>query len=139
MTTLSMLTLQLAEALGLYLILIGLSGLAAPQRWRAAMDDLAASPGLQMTMGVGVFAIGVAIAIAHSRLSDPLAIIVTVIGWLALLEGALLIVTPRPLLRIGRWSLGFTRIWAIAALVLGVLLALAGLTGKVGLPDHLYI
>jgi len=139
MTTLSMLTLQLAEALGLYLILIGLSGLAAPQRWRAVMDGLAESPGLQMTMGVGVFAIGVAIAIAHSRLSDPLAIIVTVIGWLALLEGALLIVTPRPLLRIGRWSLGFTRIWAIAALVLGVLLALAGLTGKVGLPDHLYI
>src|SRR5690606_28844451 len=129
----------LAEALGLYLILVGLSGLAAPQRWRAVMDDLAESPGLQMTMGVGVFTIGVAIAIAHSRLSDPLAIIVTVIGWLALLEGALLIVTPRPLLRIGRWSCGFTRFWAIVAIVLGVLLALAGLTGKVGLPDQLYI
>lgn len=139
MTTLSMLTLHLAEALGLYLILIGLSGLAAPQRWRAVMDDLAESPGLQMTMGVGVFAIGVALAIAHSRLDDPLAIIVTLIGWLALLEGALLMVTPALLLRIGRWSVGFTRIWAIAALILGALLGLAGLTGTVGLSDHLYI
>jgi len=136
MTTLSVLTLYLAEALGLYLILIGLSALAAPQRWKAIMDDLATSPGLQIALGLSVLAIGIALAIAHSRLTDPLAIIVSAIGWLALLEGALLIAVPGPLLRIGHWSLGFTRIWAIVALILGIALALAGLTGTAGLPGH---
>ena len=135
-TTLSPLALMLAEAMGLYLILIGLSGLAAPQRWRGVMDELSASSALQMTMGVAVFAIGSAIAIAHSHLTDLLAIIVTLIGWIALLEGALLIAVPGPLLRIGHWSIGFTRIWAIAALVLGVLLGLAGLTGTAGATTH---
>jgi len=139
MTTLSVLTLHLAEALGLYMILAGLSGLASPQRWKAMLDDLAGSPGLQITMGVMVFAIGVTLAITHSRLTDPLAIIVTAIGWFALLEGALLIVTPAPLIRIGYWSLGFTRVWAIVAILLGIALGLAGLTGRVGLPDHLYV
>jgi len=139
MTTLSVTTLYLAEAIGLYLLLVGLAALVAPQRWQAIMDDLAASPGLQITMGVLVFAIGIAIAITHSRLTDPLAIIVSAVGWIALLEGALLIAVPGPLLRIGHWSMRFIRIWGIVALVLGVLLALAGLTGKVGLPDHLYV
>lgn len=129
MTTISTLTLTLAQAMGLYLILVGLSGLAGPRRWDAVMKELSASAALQILMGVAVFAIGVALAITHSRLTDPLAIIVTLIGWIALFEGALLIVVPGPLLRIGHWSLGFTRIWAIVSLILGILLGLAGLTG----------
>lgn len=135
MVTLTILTLRLAEALGLYMILVGLSGLAAPQRWRALMDELSASPALQMLMGVTVFAIGVTLAMVHSILSDPLAIIVTIIGWIALIEGALLIAVPGPLLRLGRWSLDYTRIWAIVSLILGFLLALAGLTGTAGYPN----
>jgi len=129
MTTIPTLTLTLAQAMGLYLILVGLSGLAGPRRWDALMAELTASPALQMLMGIMVFAIGVALAISHSHLTDPLAIIVTIIGWAALIEGALLIAVPGPLLRIGHWSLGFTRIWAIVSLILGILLGLAGLTG----------
>lgn len=130
MTTLTVLTLRLAEAIGLYLLLVGLSGLSAPQRWRAIMNELVASPALQMAMGVLVFAIGVTLAMVHSILADPLAILVTLIGWAALLEGALLIAVPGPLLRLGLWSLNYTRIWAIVSLILGILLALAGLLGR---------
>jgi uncharacterized protein YjeT (DUF2065 family) len=131
-TTIIPLTLYLAEAMGLYLILIGLSGLSAPLRWTALMDELSRSPALQMILGVMVFAIGVTLVIVHSHLTDTLAIIVTVIGWAALLEGALLIVVPALLLRIGAWSLKFTRIWAVVSLIFGILLGLAGLTGRAG-------
>ncbi len=80
MNTMFVLTLHLAQALGLYMILLGLSGLAAPRRWQAMMDELAASAALQMIMGVLVFAIGVTLALIHSILADPLAIVVTLIG-----------------------------------------------------------
>ncbi len=135
MVTLTILTLRLAEAIGLALILMGLSGLSAPQRWRLLMDELSTSPALQMTLGITVFAIGVTLAMVHSILSDPLAIIVTVIGWAALIKGALLIAVHGPILRLGFWSLAFTRIWAIVALILGFFLALAGLTGTAGYPN----
>src|SRR4051794_34167538 len=121
-TTVSTLTLTLAQAMGLYLILVGLSGLASARRWEAVMDELSTSAALQMLMGVTVFAIGVALAIAHSHMTDPLAIIVTLIGWAALIEGALLIAVPGPLLHLGRWSIRFTRVWAIISLILGILL-----------------
>ncbi|MCW2395609.1 MULTISPECIES: DUF2065 domain-containing protein [unclassified Sphingobium] len=134
MMTGSVLTLQLAQVLGLYLILIGLAGLSAPQRWRALLDDFDRAPGLVLLAGAVTFAIGAALVLAHSSLTDPLATLVTLFGWGALIKGALLIAVPGPVLRIGRAvsSATATRIWAIAAIVLGLLLGVAGLTGRAG-------
>jgi len=139
MVTASVLTLYLAQAIGLYVLLVGLSGLARPQRWAALIDDLATSPALQFIAGVLVFAIGVALILAHSHVTDALAIIVTLVGWLALLEGALLIAVPDPLIRLGRLAVRYTRIWAILCIVIGLLLGLAGVTGQAGAVAPVYI
>ena len=126
------LTLYLAQAIALYLILIGLSALARPDRWRAIMDEFAASPALALVTGVFTFILGATLIYLHCILTDPLAIIVTAVGWIALLEGALLIVVPHLLVRVGHWSLRFTRVWAIVAIILGLFLGYAGLTGTAG-------
>jgi uncharacterized protein YjeT (DUF2065 family) len=128
--TISVLTLRLAEAIGLYMIVVGIGGLVAPQRWRAMMDDLDRSPGLVMALGFAVFAVGAALVLIHSIWTDPLAIIVSLVGYAALIEGALLLAVPGPLLKVGFWSLPFTRVWAIVSIVLGILLFLAGLMGR---------
>lgn len=130
MDTISVLTLRLAEMFGLYMIVIGIGGLAAPDRWRAVLDDLNRSPGLVVALGFAVFAVGATLVLIHSIWTDPLAIIVSLIGYVALIEGALLLAAPGPLIRIGHWSIGFIRTWAIVALILGLLLFLAGLTGR---------
>lgn len=130
MDTISVLTLRLAEAIGLYLIVIGISGLAGPQRWRAVMDDLERSPGLVMAFGFPVFLVGAALILIHSIWRDPLSILVSLIGYVALAEGALLLAVPAPLLKLGRWSLRYIRGWAIASILLGLLFFYAGLTGR---------
>lgn len=128
--SISILTLRLAEAIGLYMIVVGVGGFVSPQRWRAVMDDLARSPGLVMALGFAAFAVGAALVLIHSIWTDPLAVVVSLIGYAALVEGALLIAVPGPLVRVGLWSLRLTRAWAILSIVLGVLLFLAGLTGR---------
>lgn len=130
MDTISVLTLRLAEIFGLYMIVIGLGGLASPARWRAVMDDLNRSPGLVVALGFAVFAVGGTLVLIHSIWTDPLACLVSLIGYVALIEGATLLAVPGPLIRIGHWSTGFIRAWASIALVLGILLFLAGLTGR---------
>ena len=130
MDTISILTLRLAEAIGLYMIVVGIGGLVSPSRWRAMMDDLDRSPGLVMALGFPVFVVGTALVLIHSIWTDPLAVIVSLIGYVALFEGALLLATPVPLLRIGRWAVRFTRLWAGISILLGILLFLAGLTGR---------
>lgn len=135
MVTLSALTLFLAQIIGLYMMLVGLSALVAPQRWQQMLDDYRTSPALGMISGVLVFAIGAALVHVHSILHDPLAIAVTAVGWAALLKGALLIAVPSSLMRLGRWSMRFIRIWAFLLVILGLLLGLAGLTGTAGVPS----
>ena len=129
MTTSLALTLYLAQAIGLYLILIGVSALVAPQRWKQVMDGFTASPALTLITGVFVFVLGIVLIRVHCVLADPLAIAVTAVGWIALVEGALLIVVPHLLMRIGAWSMRYTRLWALVSLILGILLGLAGLLG----------
>ena len=130
MDTISILTLRLSEAIGLYMIVVGIGGLVSPSRWRAMMDDLDRSPGLVMALGFPVFVVGAALVLIHSIWTDPLAVIVSLIGYVALFEGALLLATPAPLLRIGRLAVRFTRLWAGISILLGILLFLAGLTGR---------
>jgi hypothetical protein len=94
------------------------------------MDDLERSPGIVMALAFPLFAVGAALVLVHDIWTDPLAIVVTLIGYVALVKGALLLAVPGPLIRIGHWSLSFTRAWAIVSILLGILLFLAGLTGR---------
>jgi hypothetical protein len=134
-TTVTVLTLSLAKAFGVYFIAAGLSGLLAPERWRAILDGFRQNAALSYISGVFVFALGVAVIIAHNIWADPLAIVVTLIGWAAAIEGVVLIAFPEPLLK---WSVSFLRpgavkIWAVAIIVIGAILLLLGLTGRAGI------
>jgi hypothetical protein len=130
----TVLTLSLAKALGLYMIAAGLSGLTAPGRWQDIIDGLRSSPALTYAVGVLVLALGAAIVLAHDVWSDPLAVVVSLIGWAALIEGFVLIAFPEPLLAWGASLVrpGATRPWAIGAIVFGTILLLAGFVGRAG-------
>ena len=92
------------------------------------------SPALTLLTGVVAYAVGVAIVLTHRVWTDPLAIVVSLTGWIAALEGLLLIAWPAPLWSLGRTMLGGSglRISLIFTLVLGALLILAGMTGTAG-------
>jgi uncharacterized protein YjeT (DUF2065 family) len=128
--TLSVLTLDLATAIGLYWIAAGIGLLAAPERMRAMVEDLDRLPGLTYGLGLGVFAIGTAILIPHHVLYDPLSVIVTVLAAILAAEGLALIAAPHLLIGIARPFLAHARLWAVISLVLGLAMLLAGLTGR---------
>jgi uncharacterized protein YjeT (DUF2065 family) len=100
--TLTVLTLDLATAIGLYWIAAGIGLLIAPERMRALVDDLDRLPGLTSGLGLGVFAIGVGMLIPHHVLYDPLSVVVTVLATLLALEGLVLIAAPRLLIGLAR-------------------------------------
>jgi uncharacterized protein YjeT (DUF2065 family) len=129
MTTASDTTLLLAMLIGLYLCAAGIGGLLTPERWRRLLDEFPRSPGLGLISGVVAFIVGGAIVAVHNHWTDPLAVIVSLAGWIGLAEGF-------ALLAFGDWWVYFTtplashpRVWGFAALVLGALLFFAGLTG----------
>ncbi|GGC98573.1 DUF2065 domain-containing protein [Aquisalinus flavus] len=133
--TTTVLTLHLAKALGLYMVAAGLSGLVSHGRWQRWMADFGPESALTYVTGVVAFAIGTAIIIAHTIWSSPLAVMVTLVGWAALIEGLVLIAFPDPLVRFGT-SLarpGISKVFAVVSILIGAFLLLGGLIGRAGL------
>jgi hypothetical protein len=131
--TFSVLTLQLAKAYGIYVFATGLVGLTAPDRWRLIMEDFQRSPALTYVTAVIAFGLGIALVMLHNLWTDPLAIVVSLVGWVILVEGVLLMAAPEGLMKIGEATVGTparSRLWAVFALIAGVALLLAGATGR---------
>ena len=131
--TFSVLTRTLAKAYGLYILVTGLSGLAMPLRWKAVIEDYQRSPALTYLTAVIVLGLGLTLVSVHSLWTDPLAIVVSLIGWIVLVEGLAMAAFPDGLMKFGAATVatpGRTRAWAIAAVIAGAALLIAGLVGR---------
>ncbi len=133
-STLSPFTLFLAKAFGAYMLLAGLSFFTSKDRWIKLLDDLQANTALVYVTGVLVFALGCGLVYSHNIWVDPLAIIISIIAWAALVEGALFIAIPEIFLK---YSISLLRPatytpFAIFAILAGLALLICGFTGVAG-------
>ena len=130
MTTAIPLTLHLLVLIGVYELAAGIAGLTGKLDWLALLDEFERSPALTFVTGFVAFAVGAAINLGHHHWTDPLAVIVSAIGWIALVEGVMLMVCPKPLLRLSRGLVGNQKLVSILAAAFGAALILLGLTGR---------
>lgn len=128
--TLTVLTLQLAQAIGLYLIAVGLGLALFPARWAGMVDELERSPLLTLVAGAAAFWTGAAMLIVHHHAIDTLALVVTLFGIAALVKGFLILAFPTPMFAFYRPFLRHMRVIGVVALVGGVILFFCGMTGR---------
>lgn len=84
-------TVILAQILGGYMLVMGVAMLIDRTLIARLLARLTEDIGLTVTMGLIALVIGLVIAATHTRWDTPLAIIVTLIGWAAIVEGALIL------------------------------------------------
>ncbi len=120
----------LAVFIGLYMVAAGIGCLTGRGSYATLIDELRDNTALGYVTGAFVFALGAAMVAVHNLWTGPLAIVVSLVGWGALIEGVLM-------LAIRRTFLGLVKVvpltpatmvpFGIAAIVLGAALAIAGL------------
>ena len=120
----------LAVFLGLYMVAAGIGFLAGRGSYATLIDELRNNTALGYVTGAFVFALGAAMVAVHNLWTGPLAIVVSLVGWGALIEGVLM-------LAIRRTFLGLVKVvpltpatmvsCGIAAIVFGAVLLYAGL------------
>jgi hypothetical protein len=91
-------TQVIAALIGLYMLAGGVGMLTDHNVWSRVIKEFAGSPALGYLAGILAFAVGAAIVAAHNRWETPLEIIVSIIGWAALVEGMLMLAVRRPFL-----------------------------------------
>ena len=130
MTTAIPLTLHLLVLIGVYELAAGMAGLTGKLDWLTLLDEFERSPALTFVTGFAAFAIGAAINLAHHHWTDLPAIVVSAIGWIALVEGMMLMVCPKPLLRVSRGLVRNRKLISLLAAAFGAALLILGLTGR---------
>ncbi len=134
MTTATALTLFFAKAIGLYMIAAGIGGFTSAGRWRAILEEMKNQTTLVLFGGILAYLVGIAMVLTHNVWTDPLAIAVSIVGWLALLKGLVLLCLPDPLMNVahGMARPGASKVWSLFAIAVGALFLYGGIYGAIG-------
>ncbi|MDX1379634.1 MAG: hypothetical protein R3233_00870 [Xanthomonadales bacterium] len=121
----------IALLLGSVYVAVGLGMLVDSERYRGMAEEFFSSPALTYLGGIMAFAAGVTMVYLHHAWTADWRVIVTVIGWLALVKGVLLLVLPSPATRLWTPLLhANARLRAVSVPVIGLgLVLLAGAFG----------
>jgi uncharacterized protein YjeT (DUF2065 family) len=123
------LTEILARIFGLYMLAAGtglaLNGADLPKM----LEEMRQSRLAFYLGGLIAFAIGAATVSLHNDFSGPLAIFITLFGWVALAEGVIMLAFPKAMRTFaGKFvaMTGTARIWGAGVAAFGVVLLIAG-------------
>ncbi len=117
-------TIFLGRLLGLYLVAISIGMLANRRRTLATLDEMARSGPWMLFSGMVATAVGLAVVVGHPVWSGgALPVVVTLMGWAALLKGVTLLLIPGERIAVAYKGVGFERFfhaWIIVGLALGL-------------------
>lgn len=122
-------SVYLARLIGPVMVAIGLGALINAATFRAIIDDFLKRPALMYLSGLIIMPAGLAIALSHRVIAPDWRLLITLIGWLMLIGGALRIAFPDTVSRFGRDLIGRPRFLTIVAaiwLLIGAILTVAG-------------
>src|SRR5271157_969473 len=125
-------TIFLGRLLGLYLVAISVGMLANRGRTLAALDEMARSGPWMLFSGMVATAAGLAVVLAHNVWSGgALPVVVTLVGWAALLKGVALLLVPAERMAAAYKGVGFERffhVWMAVVLMIGLWITAAAFT-----------
>ena len=123
----------IAFFLGLYSIASGAAEIRNPGGWNAMLDDFERSPGVRFLTGFVCIAVGATVYLASPwRNGDWLAIVVNILGGVAVIEGMLIIAMGDRFITLARrWFGRAMTFWAGFSIVFG-LAAIAAAFSRIG-------
>jgi len=123
------LTETLARIFGLYMLAAGIGVALNSANMFKMLEEIRQNAFAFYLGGLIAFAIGAAIVSVHNDFSGPLAIFISLIGWVALAEGVIMLAFPKVMQAFADKMLGLIgsgKVWGIAVAALGVVLLVLG-------------
>ena len=94
----------LAKALGLYLIFISIAYILNKKRFKPLLLNMMNNPELMLISGFIPLIIGILIVVSHNMWVKDWRVIITIVGWLALIKGINIILFPEFLVKMSiKW------------------------------------
>ncbi len=123
------LTEILARIFGLYMLAAGIGLALNSDNMLKMVEEMRQNPIAFYLGGLIAFAIGATIVSLHNDFSGPLATLVSLIGWVALAEGVVMLAFPKVMQAFAGKLVGLigsAKVWGVAVAALGVVLLAFG-------------
>ncbi len=120
---------QIFQFIGLTYAAVGIRGIIDKESYRDILKGSIDSPALYYLFGLLALVLGFLLVTFHNEWSMSWSVIITIFGWIALIEGVLIIAYPPLFIKISNWMVKkdkFLRVYAGLALLLGALFLILG-------------
>ena len=124
---------QIFQVFSLAYIAIGIGILVNPDFYKKTFEDFVESSSAMYFGGIGALVIGYLIVAFHNTWTKDLSVIITIVGWIALIKGVLILVRPSLMIGLTKAILKNTsslKIEAIIVIILGLLFSFLGFYPK---------
>lgn len=124
-----MVSILLAQIIGLYCILIGIAMLVHPARFKAMLNDFAKSPAVLSLAGIISLILGIILVVFHNFWIAGWPVLITLIAWITLIRGIIDLFIPEFAIKMAKRaqsSPAFYFISAIITLIVGLILGYYG-------------
>jgi len=124
---------QIFQILSILYIAVGVGILVNPDFYRRLFDDFIEHASVLYLGGIMALAIGYLILAFHNTWTADLSVIITIIGWIALLKGVAIIVQPKLMIALSKAMVQkecLLKIQGIAVIVIGLAFSFLGFYPK---------
>ena len=123
---------QIFQIFSLMYLAVGVGMLINPGFYKKLFTDFCESAAVMYLGGIMALAIGYLILAFHNTWTKDLSVIITVIGWLALVKGVLILVQPKMMIALTKAMLkeNLLKIEAIVVILLGLAFSFLGFCPK---------
>lgn len=119
-------SILVAQIAGVAYLALGLGMLLDPGYYKKAFDSMVKDPSYILFGGMMALVIGFLIVNVHNVWVQDWPVIVTLIGWIALVKGVLLLLMPKVFVGFSKGFVKHTSVLAFPVLVLGGIFAYYG-------------
>ncbi len=123
------LSIVVAKILALVYISSGIAALSGKISFNKMVEEYERSQGLTFLSGFITIAFGVFLVEYHNIWARNWTVLITVIGWLSLFKGVMLIAFPQSILMFSRWHRNTFR-WGILMIIFGLVFGYFGFIAR---------
>ncbi len=124
---------QIFQIFSLVYIAVGIGILINPGFYKKLFEDFIENAAVLYLGGITALVVGYLILAFHNTWTKDISVIITIVGWLALIKGILILIRPKIMIALSKAMVqkeGILKIEAIAVIILGLAFAFLGFCPK---------
>ena len=123
---------QIFQILSLVYIAVGIGILINPGFYKKLFEDFVENASVLYLGGITALVVGYLILAFHNTWTKDLSVTITIVGWLALIKGIVILVQPKIMIALSKAMAkkSILRIEAIAVIILGLAFSFLGFCPK---------